>query len=235
MELFTNASGVVYKFIAEEEARLLAGLTREQKMVYSAIKQGGNSGIWVREIRLISNLPGAEISKILQSLMVKKLIKTEMNHQTKKKVYMLYDVAPSTEITGGTWFSGADLDVEFVTGLYKICMQFLQSRDSATLSEVTSFIQQSGISKIELLQKDIQSLLNVMMYDGAVEIAPQIANSRSILSTETRYRKTPATISEEQDPYTTIPCSVCPVIGDCGEGNLVSPSTCEYFKQWLEF
>lgn len=36
-------------------------------------------------------------------------------------------------------------------------------------------------------------------------------------------------------PLSSIPCGQCPVIGECAEGNDVSPSTCEYMTEWLEF
>ena len=31
------------------------------------------------------------------------------------------------------------------------------------------------------------------------------------------------------------PCGVCPVIQDCGESGLINPSSCQYFKDWLDF
>lgn len=38
----------------------------------------------------------------------------------------------------------------------------------------------------------------------------------------------------EQTAFTSIPCGVCPVFGECVEGGAVSPQTCVYYKQWLE-
>ena len=31
------------------------------------------------------------------------------------------------------------------------------------------------------------------------------------------------------------PCGICPVIQDCGESGLINPSSCQYFKDWLDF
>lgn len=36
-------------------------------------------------------------------------------------------------------------------------------------------------------------------------------------------------------PLSSVPCGQCPVIGECAEGNDVSPSTCQYMTAWLEF
>lgn len=33
--------------------------------------------------------------------------------------------------------------------------------------------------------------------------------------------------------FTESPCGVCPVIGSCVVGGVISPTTCEYMAQWL--
>ena len=42
-------------------------------------------------------------------------------------------------------------------------------------------------------------------------------------------------IAPDDTPMTDIPCGVCPVFADCQEGGVVSPSTCHYFREWLDF
>ena len=43
-------------------------------------------------------------------------------------MYMLFDVVPSVEITGGAWFTDNELDTEFVLTLSDACVRFIQSR-----------------------------------------------------------------------------------------------------------
>ena len=31
------------------------------------------------------------------------------------------------------------------------------------------------------------------------------------------------------------PCGVCPVFRDCHPGGLISPETCTYFNEWMQF
>lgn len=51
------------------------------------------SGIWVRDLRTRSNLSQQQVTKIVKTLMSKKLIKAEKSTAAKnKKVYMLYDL-----------------------------------------------------------------------------------------------------------------------------------------------
>ena len=38
-----------------------------------------------------------------------------------------------------------------------------------------------------------------------------------------------------QSTFTQIPCATCPVAKNCHQGNPISPQSCEYLKQWLQF
>ncbi len=51
------------------------GADNEEKIVYSIIEEGGNHGIWIRDIRVKSNLIMTQLNKILKNLENKKLIK----------------------------------------------------------------------------------------------------------------------------------------------------------------
>ncbi len=51
------------------------GADNEEKIVYSIIEEGGNKGIWIRDIRVKSNLIMTQLNKILKNLENKKLIK----------------------------------------------------------------------------------------------------------------------------------------------------------------
>lgn len=51
------------------------GADNEEKIVYSIIEEGGNRGIWIRDIRVKSNLIMTQLNKILKNLENKKLIK----------------------------------------------------------------------------------------------------------------------------------------------------------------
>lgn len=47
----------------------------EEKLIYTIIEDGGNKGIWIRDIRVKSNLIMTQLNKILKNLENKKLIK----------------------------------------------------------------------------------------------------------------------------------------------------------------
>ena len=59
----------------------------------------------------------------------KKLIKSVKSvTASKKKLYMLYGLEPDVSITGGTWYSNQDFEVEFVDVLNQQCLRFLQEK-----------------------------------------------------------------------------------------------------------
>ena len=108
------------------------GFEKEERLVYQIIEDSGNKGIWIREIRIKSNLPQQQIVKTLKTLESKKLIKSVKSVQQglKKKVYMLADLAPDESVTGGAWYSDQDFESEFVEVLNQQCLKYLQHKVS---------------------------------------------------------------------------------------------------------
>lgn len=103
----------------------------EEKVVLSIIENAGNKGIWTKDIRFKSNIPAIYLNKILKQMESKKLIKTVKSvNASKKKLYMLFDIEPDTSVTGGTWYSNQDFEVEFVDVLNQQCYRFLEEKVS---------------------------------------------------------------------------------------------------------
>ena len=97
--------------------------------MYQIIEDSGNKGIWIRDIRIKSNLVQTHIARVLKTLESKKLIKSVKSVQaSKKKVYMLYDVTPDESLTGGAWYSDQEFESEFVEVLNHHCFKFLQQK-----------------------------------------------------------------------------------------------------------
>lgn len=160
---------------------------------------------------------------------------------------MLYDVEPSTELTGGPWFNDNEFDYEFIGELSKACLKFVQSKsfpknkeaifpsdyaNYATLEQIHRFITENGITNVDLSVDDISSLLESLIYDGKIEkILGSIATDDGDL--EFSYR---AVHSEAIENYCAqIPCGVCPVVSSCSDHGPITPSSCDYFKNWFSF
>lgn len=77
MDLYQHGSELLYKLKPKElEPETMKNADSEEKVVYDIIKEAGNKGIWIRDIRQKSNLQHHQINKVLKSLEGKKLIKS---------------------------------------------------------------------------------------------------------------------------------------------------------------
>ncbi|XP_053713746.1 DNA-directed RNA polymerase III subunit RPC6 isoform X2 [Synchiropus splendidus] len=254
LDLLRNSSGLLYRLKDPKNTSKMKGSDNQEKLVYQIIEDAGNKGIWSRDIRFKSNLPLTEINKILKNLESKKLIKAVKSvAASKKKVYMLYNLQPDRSVTGGAWYSDQDFESEFVEVLNQQCFKFLQSkaetaRDSmqspmvqrnssfATSHEVWKYISELGISKVDLSMDDIETILNTLIYDGKVEMTVIAAKEGTVGSVDGQmklYRGVNTIIAPTGLVKT--PCGLCPVFDDCHEGGEISPSTCIYMNEWLQF
>jgi hypothetical protein len=50
-----------------------------------------------------------------------------LQHPT-RKMYMLFHLEPSVELTGGPWYSENELDTEFIRLLSRACLQFIRDK-----------------------------------------------------------------------------------------------------------
>lgn len=256
IEILKQKNQLLYRLKDPESDKKCKGSDREEKVVYKIVEEAGNKGIWIRDIRMKSGLVLTSLNKILKSLESKKLIKAVKSvSASKKKVYMLFNLEPDRSITGGAWYSDQDFESEFVEVLNQQCHRFLQKKltvaretssdplveknaSFASSKEVWNFIQELGISKVQLSVDDIETILNTLIYDGKVE--KTVVSSGGGLGSASRDSDGVVNLYRAVEPLVQsaglmrMPCGTCPVIHNCYEGGAVSPSTCQYFKKWLD-
>lgn len=75
LELFDQGGKLVYKSKEPTCPSKIKGADNEEKIVYGIIEKAGNKGVWVKELRLESNLIVTQLQKILKNLENKKIIK----------------------------------------------------------------------------------------------------------------------------------------------------------------
>ncbi|XP_055677857.1 probable DNA-directed RNA polymerase III subunit RPC6 [Lutzomyia longipalpis] len=243
VELLKKGNQLAYRLVdPTKKTTAPKGADNEEKIVYSIIEEGGNKGIWIRDIRVKSNLIMTQLNKILKSLENKKLIKAVKSvNASKKKVYMLYNLDPDRSVTGGSWYQDQDFESEFVDVLNQQCLRYLQMRTESaaqgkdgpllakqkslcSVSDVHTFIKDLGISKVNLDEEDLETILKTVVYDGKAERVVQMDGS-------SLYR---AIIPALPPPgLVQMPCGICPVISSCSTYGLVTPKTCQYMSEWL--
>ena len=255
LQIFKDGDALVYKEVKQDEAVKFKGLSSEDLLVYQIIQQSGNTGIWTKELKQKSNLPQTQIGKIFKSLEARKLIKA-VKHvaQQNRKVYMLYELEPSREITGGAWYTEHEYDAEFIHVLREQCVKFILARGKVTLEDVCDFVKQTKLSHVDLGQEEVLQIVNTLVYDGKVDAHEELELDKErdpddpagehggdddddldyMENVIVVYR--PASLPiPKTSAFTAVPCGVCPVFQECAPGGLVSPETCQYMQDWLSF
>eukprot|EP00002_Diphylleia_rotans_P032945 TRINITY_DN6967_c0_g2_i4.p1 TRINITY_DN6967_c0_g2~~TRINITY_DN6967_c0_g2_i4.p1 ORF type:complete len:278 (+),score=77.11 TRINITY_DN6967_c0_g2_i4:59-892(+) len=209
LSIFEVNGSYSYKLRSEEESSGFLGLAPEEMLIYQLISASGNMGLWTKDMRIKSNLQQQQITKILKNLENRKLVKSVKSISGKnKKVYMLANIEPSREVTGGAWYNDQEFDREFANILYEQCLQYIQLQTQASTADICNYVKSSGIFKIEVTIEDIQSMIDTLVYDGVV-VQTVDHSSSSFLGGKTVYRA--AKESTATNPFTEMPCGVCPV------------------------
>ncbi|WIA18894.1 hypothetical protein OEZ85_003566 [Tetradesmus obliquus] len=229
--LFKQGTQLLYKAAQPQDNRT-KGLSAEELLVYQVIKQAGNTGVWTRDLKVRTNLAQPQVTKMLKALEGKSLIKSVKNvNNPSRKLYMLFELEPSREITGGAWYTDQQLDREFIEVLRETCFKLVERQESPhiCLTDITHFINSKGLARVELREEDILTIMETLIADGRIEsIEPADEGEPE------RYR-TAVLAVPHSTPFTAIPCGVCPVMDQCCEGSQISPQTCVYYQTWLDF
>ncbi|XP_068683022.1 DNA-directed RNA polymerase III subunit RPC6-like [Montipora capricornis] len=252
IELLKSGTQLLYRYKDAQAAVKTKGFDLQEKLVYQIIEEAGNKGIWIRDIRFKSNIQMTQVNKILKNLESKKLIKAVKSvAASRKKVYMLFNLEPDVSVTGGAWYSDQDFESEFVEVLNQQCYKYLEQKAAlaermnvdplakrnasySSCQDVCKYISELGISKVQLSEGDIETILNTLVFDGKAEIT-LVADSSSSRSTSTEQKKLFRALVPLM-PSTGLmstPCGVCPVSDRCRDGGPISPSKCVYMKEWL--
>mmetsp|Transcript_20969 Transcript_20969/g.54567 ORF Transcript_20969/g.54567 Transcript_20969/m.54567 type:complete len:343 (+) Transcript_20969:359-1387(+) len=241
---------------AKESSRHTEMESYEERIVYQHVEDAGNTGIWTKHLRLQTGIEKAQFSKVIKKLENKKLIKSVNSvSATKRKFYMLYELQPDVSLTGGAWYTGTDFDAEFIMIMSQLVYKYVEHRDLearakyadnplmrlrkslVTAADVHGHIEASKASKEALGEKDVLSLLDVLVHGGKVESHPlsalgadhpALADGDGDEGRAFRFRTRVPT----SGGVLASPCGVCPVFARCTDGGIVSPQTCVYFDNW---
>lgn len=234
LNLLKNAAGsLVYKLVEADTAAKFEGLTQDQIMVYQQCEKATNKGIWTRDIKNATNIPQHTLTKALKILETRTLIKSVRSVTSKsKKLFMLFDVVPSKEITGGPWYTEQEFDHEFVDELCNYMVNFIKSKGMADMQEIYQRVIASKISTVELSIVDLGTVIQTLVYDGRLEeVDLSVVRISGRSDSHPNYKVALDTFPPNY--FTSAPCGICPVSSQCTEGGVISPNTCEYMKMWL--
>ena len=122
-------------------------LENDEAMILSRIEESGSEGIWIKTIQKKTELASAVVNRCLKSLEQKQAIKAIKSVKVSifrivlctrllidsfkyptRKMYMLFNLEPSVEVTGGPWYTDHELDNEFIRMLCDACFQWIAAQ-----------------------------------------------------------------------------------------------------------
>eukprot|EP00245_Coleochaete_scutata_P005802 TRINITY_DN19670_c0_g1_i1.p1 TRINITY_DN19670_c0_g1~~TRINITY_DN19670_c0_g1_i1.p1 ORF type:complete len:316 (-),score=71.55 TRINITY_DN19670_c0_g1_i1:238-1098(-) len=237
LQLFKHGDSLIYRELDHEEAVKFKGLASEDMLVYQVIQQSGNMGIWTRDLKMKSNLQQPQITKILKTLESRKLVKAVKSVVSKnRKVYMLYELEPSKEITGGAWYTEHEFDAEFIAVLRQQSLDIVLREAMVSLETIAEYVRRTGVTKVDLRYEDYLQVVDTLVYDGEIDavISSGVGKDAKFPAGSVYYRPSKEKVPESS-AFTNIPCGVCPVMALCTDNGIISPKTCLYYQQWLQF
>ncbi|KTW26784.1 hypothetical protein T552_02785 [Pneumocystis carinii B80] len=240
IDAFVQGNQLVYKAVQKEEAKKISTMDGDEAMVFNYIKDANNDGIWSRTIKIKTNLHTTVLNRALKSLESKQLIKAVKSVKNPtRKIFMIYDLVPSIELTGGPWFTDQEMDLEFIERLqgalyrYILSHSYPKSSDGLfppsysgylTAQQIHSWLKNSGITEVDLELSDVVSLLNVLVYDRKIEYC--------LNGTAFKALRKPT----YKDIYesTESACDFCSLDNTYSKEKNLSTNSCIYFRSWFD-
>ena len=100
--------------------------------IYRLIENAGPSGVWKQTLKKKLGLHEIVAEKALKALIGSKHIKQLKGaRNTAKKTYILYELEPTTDVTGGAWFSEGELDYEFIEAASQLVVMHVRKNSWA--------------------------------------------------------------------------------------------------------
>lgn len=190
-----NLKGKIqFEATAKAEASMMGRLDENENMVYQHIKDARNEGIWTKQLKNRTGLHQTIINRCLKSLEQKSLVKAvkSVKYPT-RKIYMLFGLTPSIELSGGPWYTDNELDTGFINELSMACLNFIRSKSFPkngqsralfptshtsqlpSASAVHSYLRNSNLTETQLELEHVVSLLDILVYDEQIEKIPMLS------------------------------------------------------------
>lgn len=210
-----------YRHVPDDMCDKFSALNEEHHKIYSLIEQAGNKGIWRGDIKKKTNLDEKQLALILKEMIHRELIKEVISVTDKKKNLFLFEMNPSSEVTGGIWFSGSSFNSELIDQLIPHVVQFVASAPGISMAELRRKIKTSAIGNLRYNDEEAEQLITATISSG------QIFKSGNTLR--------PGPWQPIVCPISKTPCKGCPFASICEPDNTINPVDCPYLQKMIEF
>ncbi|KAG5474086.1 hypothetical protein CUR178_04197 [Leishmania enriettii] len=111
-------------------------------LVLDAVRASGSSGIDQSQLLSKVRMPKTELGKALAALTAKSLIKEHRSFTNRaKRIYTLFNIDPSSHITGGAMYCGEELDVTFVDEWRRELTRFVSTRRMVSFDQIKRHVE----------------------------------------------------------------------------------------------
>jgi DNA-directed RNA polymerase III subunit RPC6 len=221
--------GVVFIPIAEELASRFQDLSDEHRAVYKLVSDAASQGIWAKDLASKSKIPAGTLARLTKTLEHRKLIKQITPAQYRsRKVWMLFELEPNTELSGGSWYKDGQIDSELIDRLRSSTLEYISNCDEPVSAEdVQAFlVSQQWSRSIE----NVESIIRTLVLDRERSVVAPLSMNGSNLY---HIRRKSGLRNLSSSFFSQIPCVSCPVRNQCSPGNNISPETCQYMNRWV--
>ncbi|EAY12663.1 RNA polymerase Rpc34 subunit family protein [Trichomonas vaginalis G3] len=211
-----------YKAVPPKLQESFIGLDDDHHRIYDLIDKAGNKGIWRRDIRKAGGCADKTLSNVLKELETRCLIKSITSiHEKKLKLYLLYDMPPSEEITGGVWYLDGTFNTTFVEQLIANSVNIVQVSGGITVKDMIEKIKLNTLAAAHITDKEAEQVITAMVHSKRV-----IKTSGAMLR--------PGILEVPPCPISEVPCCGCPVFTQCYPGGPINPRSCPYLQKLRE-
>ncbi|GET90418.1 hypothetical protein, conserved [Leishmania tarentolae] len=121
---------------------IVNNINENLSLVLDAVRASGSSGIDQTQLLSKVRMPKTELGKALAALTAKNLIKEHRSFTNRaKRIYTLFNVDPSTHITGGAMYCGEELDVAFVDEWRRELTRFVSTRRMVSFDQIKRHVE----------------------------------------------------------------------------------------------
>jgi DNA-directed RNA polymerase III subunit RPC6 len=225
-----------------------AAMSENFVIVLSVVRNARSTGIDADAIASKMKIAKSEVTKALNAYVQQGAIKeTRCFINKARKLYMLAELEPSAEVTGGIFYTESrDLDHGFVDSVRGCIVAFVTSRQVARVSQLKQALDADGsLGARRLSIKEVGTVARTLELDGVLRKVAQgggaASRSGNAAVGDVTYGVTPATQGTAADAAALswaveFPCTGCPMLASCSiaRTGVINPTACAYLNDWLQ-
>mmetsp|Transcript_29854 Transcript_29854/g.55936 ORF Transcript_29854/g.55936 Transcript_29854/m.55936 type:complete len:314 (+) Transcript_29854:42-983(+) len=248
LDIISAGDKVLLKAVAPQLAAKLSRLEDTTRSVYQQIEKAGDRGAWSKSLKDQTKLQQHTITKAIKELIKLQLIKEVKSVQNRsRKVFMLIDLEPSLEVSGGTWYKDGEFNYSWVETLREYCLTLMDKNYGRPVSQADlhRFVMQHPGPQVPT-EEDILCIMKTLELDEEVSSIVSAEGQRIFMRRRKGAFGQPLDIfaarlpnflqpaEGDGDGHLVVPCLCCPLRNECKAGGRICPEKCEYLTRWLQ-